>query len=167
MSDNARVTSASSRDRSRASTWMFTRNTLDGVGAHSTSTSRSGCSLRFGTFTQSSRCTETPDPRVTNPMIGSPGTGVQHLASLIHRSSAPLATTPTSCEVDARRPGVGVMVSAASSAAPSTPPAASTSLWTIVAAEIRPSPTEAYSAEMSAWFKSAAIVARAWLVIMR
>ena len=28
------------------------------------------------------RCTETPLPRVTKPMIGSPGTGVQHLASL-------------------------------------------------------------------------------------
>ena len=43
------------------------------VGAHSTSMIRSGCAGSESTLTQSLRCTETPLPRVTKPMIGSPG----------------------------------------------------------------------------------------------
>ena len=58
---------------------------------------RSGCARRPTTLLQSPRCTETPLPRVTKPMIGSPGTGVQHLASLTQTSlSTPLTTTPGS-----------------------------------------------------------------------
>ena len=37
-------------------------------------------------FGQSARCTLTPCPRVTNPMISSPGTGVQHRPSRTHTS---------------------------------------------------------------------------------
>ena len=80
-SDSARVMSDSSRLRSSASTWICTRNELGAVGAHSTSTSRSGVGRRLPAFTQSVRCTETPEPWVTKPRIWSPGTGVQHFAS--------------------------------------------------------------------------------------
>ena len=45
---------------------------------------------------QSERCTLTPAPRVTNPTMSSPGTGVQHLASLTQMSSTPLTMTPGS-----------------------------------------------------------------------
>ena len=45
-SDSTRVTSESSRDRSSASTWIATRNTDDADGAHSTSTIRSGWPAR-------------------------------------------------------------------------------------------------------------------------
>ena len=41
-SDSTRVTSDSSRVRSSASTWICTRKTLPALGAHSTSTMRSG-----------------------------------------------------------------------------------------------------------------------------
>ena len=145
VSDRARVTSDSRRARSRASTWMLTRNRLLDVGAHSTSTMRSGSACSPGTLTQSERCTETPAPRVTNPTISSPGTGVQQRASLTHTSAAPLTMTPTSPGVRCRdrTTVVGVMTSAASSAAPSTPPADSMSRLTIVSAEMRPSPTDA------------------------
>jgi len=34
---------------------------------------------------QSARCTETPRPRVTNPTISSPGTGLQQVTCLVHR----------------------------------------------------------------------------------
>ncbi len=91
-----RVMSESSRARSSASTWMATRNIDCAVGAHSTSTSRSGCDLRLEAFVQSARCTETPAPRVTKPRIASPGTGVQHLASLTHTSEIPRTMTPAS-----------------------------------------------------------------------
>ena len=48
---------------------------------------RSGWASRDSALVQSVRCTDTPLPRVTKPMIGSPGTGVQHLASLTQTSS--------------------------------------------------------------------------------
>ena len=48
------------------------------------------------TFVQSARCTETPLPRVTKPTISSPGTGVQHFASLTRMSGAPRTSTPES-----------------------------------------------------------------------
>ncbi len=39
-------------------------------------------------FMKSVRCTETPLPRVTNPVMVSPGTGVQHLDSRAQTSGA-------------------------------------------------------------------------------
>ena len=42
---------------------------------------RSGPCSREAALVQSVRCTLTPPPRVTKPMMLSPGTGVQHLAS--------------------------------------------------------------------------------------
>src|SRR3954453_15104269 len=96
-SDSVLVTYDSSRARSSASTWIWTRNTLVADGAHSTSTTRSRwVALSARTFEQSVRCTETPSPRVTKPTIVSPGTGVQHFASLTHTSLAPFTTTPGS-----------------------------------------------------------------------
>ena len=44
---------------------------------------------------QSARWTLTPRPRVTKPMISSPGTGVQQLASRTSTSSRPSTWTPT------------------------------------------------------------------------
>ena len=132
-SDSARVTSDSSRARSSASTWIWTRNSVVDDGAHSTSTMRSGCSSREATFAQSARCTDTPLPRVTKPRIGSPGTGVQHFASLTQTSSTPRTTTPGSPCVRAERLRaslLGCTASAMSSVAPSVPPSESTSRWT-------------------------------------
>ncbi|SLJ61372.1 Uncharacterised protein [Mycobacteroides abscessus subsp. abscessus] len=42
------------------------------------------------------RCTLTAPPRVTKPMISSPGTGVQHFASLATVPGAPGMRTPAS-----------------------------------------------------------------------
>ena len=96
------VMSESRRARSSASTWMLTRNVDWAVGAHSTSSSRSGWALRrLAALVQSVRCTETPPPLVTNPRIASGGTGVQHLASLTQTSDAPLTMTPASPPADA------------------------------------------------------------------
>ena len=79
------------------------------------------------TLPQSSRCTETPLPRVTKPMIGSPGTGVQQRASLTQTSSMPLTTTPGSPVRGAPRPASAWSASARSSSAPASPPSACTS----------------------------------------
>ena len=38
---------------------------------------------------------ETPNPRVTKPMISSPGSGEQHLANLMGQLSMPSTTTPS------------------------------------------------------------------------
>src|SRR5664280_3237220 len=75
-SESTRVTSESSRVRSSASTWTATRNTDAADGAHSTSTSRSLWLSKPATLAQSGRCTDTPLPRVTKPMIAAPGTDV-------------------------------------------------------------------------------------------
>ena len=150
-SDSTRVTSDSSRERSSASTWIATRKTLDAVGAHSTSMRRSACCANSVTaLVQSPRCTETPAPRVTNPTISSPGTGVQQRASLTQMSEAPLTTTPGSPMERARRGRTsGVAASETSSVVPSAPPRVVTSRWTTLWAETCPSPTAAYSAAMS------------------
>ena len=145
VSESARVTSDSSRDRSRASTCTLTRNMLEALGAQLTGTSRSGswCS-RARRFTQSCRCTETPLPRVTKPLIASPGTGVQHFASLTQTSSSPSTTMPGSpCGRRPRtvRARAGATVSARSSVAPSEPPWDCSSRCTTVVADSRPSPT--------------------------
>src|SRR6185437_11042736 len=96
-SDSTRVTSASSLVRSRASTWMATRNTEASFGAQCTVTIRSFCvCVRWARFTQSARCTDTPWPWVTNPWISSPGTGVQHLDSRTQTSETPSTSTPES-----------------------------------------------------------------------
>ncbi len=148
-SDRIRVTSESSRLRSSASTCSWTRNTLAAEGAHSTSISRSGWLSSDSALVQSARCTETPLPRVTKPMIGSPGTGVQQRASLTHTSAVPTTTTPGS-PLRRRRARVGLVASARSSLAPSSPPIDSTSRPTTCWADTWPSPTAAYRAEMSA-----------------
>lgn len=53
-----------------------------------------GCCMSVATFLQSARCTETPAPRVTKPTMSSPGTGVQHFASLTSTSASPRTRTP-------------------------------------------------------------------------
>src|SRR5690349_7510891 len=101
-SASTRVTSESNRCRSKASTWMATRNTDDGDGAQCTSMMRSDWSCSYAALVQSVRCTLTPPPRVTNPRMLSPGTGVQHLASLVNTPTAPGTDTPTSSLVRCR-----------------------------------------------------------------
>ena len=130
-SEMERVTSDSSPVRSRASTWIATRNSESSVGDQRTATSRSGSeSSRCRRLVQSARCTETPWPRVTNPVISSPGTGVQQRDSLAQTSAAPSTTTPESCAGLGRGGRVGSAVSARSSCAPATPPTDWTSLVT-------------------------------------
>src|ERR1022692_1303470 len=91
------VISESRPVRSRASTWMAARNRELSLGDQRTPTTRSGCEeTRCCTLTQSLRCTETPLPRVTNPVILSPGTGVQHFDSRAQTSAAPSTDTPES-----------------------------------------------------------------------
>ena len=64
--------------------------------SHSTSISRAACSAISDTaLAQSARCTLTPRPRVTKPMISSPGTGVQQFARRTSTSSSPSTCTPT------------------------------------------------------------------------
>ena len=144
-SASALVTSESSRCRSSASTWMATRKTAPGWLAHSTSTSRSALRCRSAALVQSVRCTLTPPPRVTKPRISSPGTGVQHLASLVQTSVIPWTTMPGSPlalrRTTVRR--VGIAVSAMSSVAPSAPPSAVISFSTTDVAETWFSPTAA------------------------
>ena len=58
--------------------------------SHSTSISRAAWSLISDTaLAQSARCTVTPRPRVTKPMISSPGTGVQHATAARARRRGP------------------------------------------------------------------------------
>ena len=113
--------------RSNASTWIATRYPTPPVAAHSTWTMRSGWESRFAALVQSRRCTETPFSRVTNPMMASPGNGVQHLASFTHMSGSPSTTTPASFFPVDRRLGAAIrMSSEPSSTVASRPPAVST-----------------------------------------
>ncbi len=108
---------------------------------------------------QSVRCTDTPLPRVTNPVILSPGTGVQHFDSRAQTSADPSTLTPESpgatCGVVGR---VRTVASAMSSCAPASPPAAFTSLLTTFWALTCPSPTAAYRAARS-WYRSSCAIA--------
>ena len=150
-SEIARVTSESSPVRSSASVWMATRNSEPSRGDQCTLTTRSGWdSSRWRRLTQSERCTDTPLPRVTKPVMESPGTGVQHLDRRAHTSAEPSTTTPESpagCGFGAR---VSSVVSARSSWAPAMPPADLTSLATTDCALTWPSPIAVYSADRSA-----------------
>ncbi len=83
-------------------------------GAHSTSIMRSGSARRESTLWQLAWWTETPAPRVTNPMISSPGTGVQHLASFTRMSGAPRTSTPESLLRETRERCVTAKTSSAS-----------------------------------------------------
>ena len=69
LSDRFVATSESNRTRSSASTMMATMNDVGLPSAHVTSISRSGSRSSVRAFGQSVRWTETPCPRVTNPMI--------------------------------------------------------------------------------------------------
>lgn len=51
-------------------------------------------SKAFSTLMQSRLWMETPLPRVTKPMISSPGRGLQHLANLTKQPSSPSTMTP-------------------------------------------------------------------------
>src|SRR6266581_3255332 len=73
---------------------MVTANTDGPELSQDTSIMRLGRRCRSAALGQSERWTLTPCPRVTNPMIGSRGTGVQHRASLTQTSSTPLTSTP-------------------------------------------------------------------------
>src|SRR6478736_9104291 len=95
---------------------------------------------------QSTRCTETAPPLVMNPRIESPGTGVQHLASLTWISLIPLTRTPASpVALVRRRVTDGAERSATCSSACSSPPRYDTTLPTSVWAEMLFSPTAAYN----------------------
>ena len=86
---------------------------------------------------QSPRCTETPAPRVTKPMISSPGTGVQHRASFDQTSVDALDDDAgVAAGVRLRRSGGrrAARASARSSAAPSSPPYVSISRRTTACA---------------------------------
>src|SRR5215467_707005 len=129
---------------------MATRNCEPSLGDQRTWTRRSGCdSSRWARLTQSLRCTETPLPRVTNPVISSPGTGVQHFDSLAHTSAEPSTTTPESPTGCGLGTLAGSVASARSSWAPAMPPADLISLATTDCALTWPSPTAAYSADKS------------------
>ena len=78
FSESTPATSRSRRDRSSASTSTDTTNVAGWSWSHSTSMKRWVCAESASAFAQSVRCTDTPRPRVTKPMISSPGTGVQH-----------------------------------------------------------------------------------------
>ena len=75
-SDSARVTSDSSRERSRASTWIVDQEHARRLGrpAHRRPAGPAPGAERAHVHAVV-RCTETPLPRVTKPMIASPGTG--------------------------------------------------------------------------------------------
>jgi len=90
------VTSERMPARSSPSACRATRNELSAVGAHATSTSRSGWDRSACAFVQSLRWTDTPLSRVTKPMISSPGTGRQQRASFTHTFGSPWTTTPAS-----------------------------------------------------------------------
>ena len=109
-SDSTRVTSESSRLRSSASTWSCTRKTRRRRSAPTRprSSAPAGDS-RDSALVQSARCTDTPLPRVTKPMIGSPGTGVQQRASLTQTSAVPSTTTPGSPCAAPHRAAIGVV----------------------------------------------------------
>src|SRR5262249_53637141 len=144
------VTSDSRPVRSSASTQMAARNRELSFGDQCTATTRSGCDwTRCWTLTQSVRCTETPLPLVTNPVILSPGTGVQHFDSRAQTSAAPSTVTPESPGATCGLGLVKTVASAMSSCAPASPPAALTSLLTTDCALTCPSPTAAYRAARS------------------
>src|SRR5262249_19558706 len=127
-----------------------TRKTEPSVGAQCTSTIRARwVSFRCARFTQSARCTETPCPWVTNPLIWSPGTGVQHRDRRTHTSGAPVTSTPEPEGAGGLGALVGSVVSASSSSAPASPPTERTSFSTTDWALTRPSPTAAYSPDTS------------------
>ncbi len=116
---------------------------------------RSACSVcRCAALTQSSRCTDTPAPRVTKPRIGSPGTGVQHLASLTSRSVSPATSMPESDADDfRRRRPVTTWSSLISSAVASSPPSTLISRLITACGPTVPSPTAAYRADTSGSLK--------------
>src|SRR5215468_12789754 len=131
---------------SSASTWIAARNRELSRGAQCTVTVRSGSdSIRCSTLMQSVRCTDTPLPLVTKPMILSPGTGVQHFDNRAHTSAAPSTATPESPVTGRGLVGlVSTVASARSSCAPASPPADLTNFATTDCALTWPSPIAAY-----------------------
>ena len=95
-SESTAATSRSRFMRSSASTCTSTLydTVADGAVSHSTSMMRSGSVIRSFAFGQSARCTDTPRPRVTKPMIWSPGTGLQHFERRTSTSLRPFTTMP-------------------------------------------------------------------------
>ena len=83
--------------------------------SHSTLMMRSRSRTLLATVRQSRACTVSPRPRVMKPTIGSPGSGLQHLANRTRRSSTPRIRTP--CSVFARAAAEGRGFSGASSVA--------------------------------------------------
>ena len=90
-SDNAFATSRKRRDLSSATTSTLALKVEPRCWSdHSTSTTRLACSCTSDpAFAQSMRWTLTPRPFVMNPMISSPGTGVQQVDSRTSTSSRP------------------------------------------------------------------------------
>ena len=95
-SDRMTATSRSRFMRSSASRNTSTLNDVFFGKSFSQATSmmRSGVCLRSCAFGQSARCTDTPRPRVTNPRMSSPGTGLQQRDRRTSTSSTPFTTTP-------------------------------------------------------------------------
>jgi hypothetical protein len=111
MSDNSRV-------RSSASTWTATTNDVGFPSDHDTSIIRSGSRRSVLTLGQSDRWTLTPCPRVTNPTMPSPGTGVQQRPSFTHTSGSPLTMTPCETSVREIRTGRASGTSSVTSSSP-------------------------------------------------
>ena len=107
--------SRSSPWRSSATTSTSAENGASPVLPQSAGISRSRCSAASPVmFGQSARCTITPRVRVMKPMIGSGGTGLQHLAM----SVAMLFTPSTSTPEEVREAGAGTTVTARRRARP-------------------------------------------------
>ena len=92
--------------------------------SHSTSIMRADWALPSDTaLAQSARCTVTPRPRVMNPMMSSPGTGVQQRDSRTITSSRPSTCTPTPVPRRCRR-GLAIVLGSCSSSSPVLKPRA-------------------------------------------
>ncbi len=102
---------------------------------------------------QSVRWTETPEPRVTKPMMASPGTGVQQRANFTQTSGSPATMTPGS---PASRL-FGLVTTSPADSTSSRPPTCSTRRFTTESADIRLSPISAYKADTSFSLRSWAI----------
>ena len=88
------ATSRRSRERSSASTSTDTTNVAGCVVVPLDLDEPVGLADEAAALAQSARWTDTPRPRVTKPMISSPGTGVQHRDSRTITSSSPSTCTP-------------------------------------------------------------------------
>ena len=138
-----RVSSINNPVRSKASSCNVAWNTDLPSDAHATDTNRCGSWRSFSALVQSVRCTDTPPPRVTNPKMESPGTGMQHLASFAMTSGLPSTRMPEpfsdACDFAVTSSLKGVRATRVSTASSASPNAAISRLATCWA-EMPPAP---------------------------